>query len=150
MNIIILHVDIIYFRISMQVLGANVRSVYATIQKDTFENHKHFETNSKLNHRNMIYVFKTLLKAEDYSYMYSAHIKGRSRCYASLYCEEYGHFRTWNKMYYIGIETVQQNIYYNWKTNNKSFKIINTITCIRYILVVCVMQPSQWHTLPAS
>ena len=28
--------------------------------------------------------------------MFFAPIKGRSQCYASLHCEEYGHMRTWN------------------------------------------------------
>ena len=46
-------------------------------------------------------------KAEDYSLMFSASIKG----YASLHCEEYGHMRTWNihnegKTLYIGIDAV--------------------------------------------
>ena len=27
---------------------------------------------------------------------FSAPIKGRSRCYASLHCKEYGHIRTWH------------------------------------------------------
>ena len=41
--------------------------------------------------------------------MFSVPIKGRSLCYASLHCEEYGHMRTWNihnagKTLYIGIE----------------------------------------------
>ena len=56
------------------------------------------------------------------------------------------HMRTWNihktgKTLYIGIEAVL-SFNYNWKTNNKSCKIIcrlNTSTNIRYILVVCVM-----------
>ena len=30
------------------------------------------------------------------SEMFSAPIKGRSPCYASLHCEGYGHMRTWN------------------------------------------------------
>ena len=44
-------------------------------------------------------------KAEDY--------KGRSPCYASLHCEDYGHMRTWNihnagKTLHIGIELLLQ------------------------------------------
>ena len=72
--------------------------------------------------------------------------------------QEYGHIRTWHiyntgKTLYIWIETVWQSFYYNWKTNNKSCKImwrLSTSTCIRYVLVVCAIQPSLWHALPAA
>ena len=39
-----------------------------------------------------IVFLKPLFKARQFS----APIKGRSRCYASLHCEEYGHMRTWD------------------------------------------------------
>ena len=40
-------------------------------------------------------IFTTcVLKSEDFSYIFSATIKGRSGCYVSLHCEEYGHMRT--------------------------------------------------------
>ena len=43
--------------------------------------------------------------------MFSAPIKGRSPCYASLHCEEYGHTRTWNiqnagKTLYINVKRI--------------------------------------------
>ena len=53
-----------------------------------------------------------MLKAEDNSQIvFSAHVKARPYCYASLHCEEYGHMRTWQifitgKTIYIVIEAV--------------------------------------------
>ena len=49
------------------------------------------------------------LKAGLFINVFSAHIKGRSRCYASLLCEEHGHVRTCHiyntgKTLYMGIE----------------------------------------------
>ena len=54
-----------------------------------------------------IHAYVLMVKAE----MFSALIRGRSRCYASLHCEENGHMTTWNihnagKMLCIGIEDV--------------------------------------------
>ena len=49
------------------------------------------------------------------------------------------------KTLYIRDQAVKQSFNYNWKTKNKSCKImwrLNSSTCIRYILVVCVIQPS--------
>ena len=83
---------------------------------------------------------------------------GRSQFYTLLHCGECGHMRTCHiyntgKTLYIGIKIVQKSVYYNWKINNKACKImrrLSTSTCIRYILVVCVIKHSLWHNWPAA
>ena len=83
--------------------------------------------------------------------MFFAPLIGRSRCYALLHCKEYGHMRTWNihnagKTLYIGIEAMYLSIsmfYLNIISitleNIQQIVQNNVKTCIRYILVVCVM-----------
>ena len=94
--------------------------------------------------------------------LFSAPIKGRSQCYASLHCEKYGYLGTWHiTILYNAGKKLNRNrscvveFLFIWKTNNKSCQIIwriKTSTCIGYILVVCVILSSLhvYHTLPAS
>ena len=86
--------------------------------------------------------------------MFSVPIKDIYRCFASLHCTVYGRIRTWHifntgETLFIGIEAVlHQSFYYNWKTNNKSCKIMwrtNTSLCILNIFVVCVKLRAYLH-----
>ena len=87
----------------------------------------------------------------------SARIKGRSKCYAT-HCGEYGRLRTWNiynagKTLYKDRNRVKDFFFYIWKTNNKPCQIMQRLklrSCIRNILLVCVIYFSLCYALPAS
>ena len=95
------------------------------------------------------------LKAEDYSKTYKRQISMLRlialrgvRVHKNVEQSQAG------KTLYIGIESVNNVVELLLQLENKQIMQItwrfNKITCIRFIFVVCVMSPSQWHALPAS